>query len=494
MVPRRLVRLAALLLLGGVLVGCQRAGRYEAYKPAATTEKGSERDPRPPQGAQPLPPLDDSLAWMRPRPSLLLPETKLVFVHEETDREEWNRLREPFWNVSRWLNPASAATLPGLSPYTVAVLAAEPNPPVIKVKVPRGLPDPSRFVPPENALTLAKWELGRRLFFDKTWLDRKEKISCATCHDPMRGFTDGLKDHSGFNTPTLLNVVYNSYQFWDGRATRLEEVVQRTLEDEREIATAKDEPFQHVWHGVVTRLKNDFRYIQPFDEAFGTPPTQDAIGKALATYLRTLLGGDSLFDRARYQQAQRKGMALEAGDFEKVLDATALKVLGREGKKSAEVAAELQLGYRLFHNMVPDRQTHCSKCHSGGNFTDNSFHNIGIGYQGGPEGRQAHVPIGQKDARWVGAFKTPTLRALPRTGPYFHTGEMDTLIGTVLYHTEHSKWNPSLDELLRDQKNPNETVKVGLTDDQVQALVLFLRSLDGSDVDPHLKAPLGPVE
>src|SRR5206468_4222778 len=115
------------------------------------------------------------------------------------------------------------ATVPGALPSAA-----------IKIKVPLGLPDPTAYVPASNPLTRGKWQLGRRLFFDETILTGKGGKSCATCHVPGLGYTDrtNIVSTDGFNAPTLINVVYNSYQFWDGRVTYLEEVVQARLEDE----------------------------------------------------------------------------------------------------------------------------------------------------------------------------------------------------------------------------------------------------------------------
>src|SRR5262249_8326159 len=189
----------------------------------------------------------------------------------------------------------------------------------------------------------------------------------ATCHRPENGFADRVPDHGGRNAPTLLNVVYNDSQFHDGRATYLEEVVARTLVDER--PAPESAAFRHAWGGVVVRLLEDRAYRERFHNAFGASPSQDTVGKALAAYLRTLLCGDSLHDRALAAQAARKGAQLEKADYEKVLDADALKALGREGKAPAEVADELMHGYRVFHDLDVERRekklppTNCAVCH-----------------------------------------------------------------------------------------------------------------------------------
>src|SRR5262249_19885179 len=155
--------------------------------------------------------------------------------------------------------------------------------------------DPTPFIPETNPPTLAKWELGRQLFFSTVYLSKKQTESCASCHVPERGFVWSTRKHGEFNTPTLVNVVFNRHQFWDGRATHLEQVVALSLEDELE---TDSKGFRHTWGGAVRRLRESPKFNKQFDHVFGTNPTQDAVGKALATYLRTLLAGDSLHDRA----------------------------------------------------------------------------------------------------------------------------------------------------------------------------------------------------
>src|SRR5262249_54977317 len=148
------------------------------------------------------------------------------------------------------------------------------------------------------------------------------------------------------NEPTLINSVYNSYQFWDGRAAALEEVVQRSLEDERPAAGQAER--HHVWSGVVERLRAEPRYKERFLKVFGTAPTQDAVGKALATYLRTILSGNSVEDRAEQERMARKGKGLTAADYEKALDGTALELFQRPTSEKAELAKELHDGHLVF--------------------------------------------------------------------------------------------------------------------------------------------------
>ena len=210
--------------------------------------------------------------------------------------------------------------------------------------------------------------------------------------------------------------------------------MQRTLEDER---PSDPRPFRHVWSGVIARLRKKPIYHEQFNRVFGKPAseedgaekaniTQDTVGRALASHLRTLLSGDSLHDRAVQEQNRKHSPPLQAAHYEAVLDDAALAELGHDKAKKTETAAELMHGYRLFHGLDKTRPLmNCSRCHLGRTFTDNEFHNLGIGFMSRPgkeSGRFAQVPIGQKNRYLIDAYKTPTLRHLPRTSPYFHDG------------------------------------------------------------------------
>jgi cytochrome c peroxidase len=412
----------------------------------------------------------------------------IEFVHQGSDPGVWDKLPK-FWNAPPLLTrPDQAATLTGLSPLTSTALAAGQP---VKIKVPLGLDDPGLYVPASNPPTLHKWELGRRLFFDTAWLQDKPGPSCAGCHVPEAGFGGPAKsEHGGFKAPALINCVYNRHQFWDGRATLLEEVVQRSLEDER----VRDQPgpFRHVWAGVIGRLRADDAYQDRFRSVFGRPPTQDAVGRALATYLRTLLAGDSVHDRALQARARRRGARLEAADYRSVLDAQALKGLGRAGKKPEDVAAELSRGYELFHGKAG-----CARCHSGSQYTDQRFHNLGVGWKAGDytagegkeTGRFTTVPIGAKEAKLIAAYKTPTLRGLSRLASFQHDGGLGSLREVVEFYNRGGTYNEFLDPLLLDEKDPVFQRKLGLARDEVDALILFLTALGGEEVDPSVASP-----
>lgn len=428
-------------------------------------------------------PVPAEYAWAEANDKLMDPPVPIVFVHEGKNRTEWEKLTQ-FWTVAEAApKPAQAVAILGGSPVLAAGLAvAGPTQKVVKIKVPLGLADPMPHIPAGNRPTLAKWELGKRLFFDKDILvdSTRDKQSCAGCHQPAHGFTANLIHPR--NPPTLVNCVYNTSQFWDGRVSALEEVVQRTLEDEREAPGVRPEE-RHVWSGVVARLRGNSNYVKRFEKAFGTPPTQAALGKALATYLRTILSGDSIQDRAEQALRQRGGKSLEASDYEKFLDEPLLKVLmGRDDPKpKEEVAKELVVGHTLFHGKAG-----CVTCHSGRNYTDNAFHNIGEGDNAlgrPPEnelGRFTVLPSGLKYNGMIGAFKTPTLRALPRTAPYFHRGLRTDLFDAVRVHVRPQRLGPNISPEIRERY---------LKEEEVHALVRLLRAFDGDPVADIVAGP-----
>jgi cytochrome c peroxidase len=318
-------------------------------------------------------------------------------------------------------------------------------------------------------------------------------VSCATCHRPSLAFTDGeARGVAGFNTPTLVNCACNSRQFHDGRVRYLEEVVQAAFDDERSVPASRS---HHAWPGVIARLRASDAWVERFAQVFDYLPTRDMVGRSLATYLRTLLAADSLHDRAEQTRRSRNAAALDASHYEAVLDAAALDKLGRGKDDKAAVARDLLRGYTLFTGKAG-----CAACHRptpDGTFTDGGFHNIGVGleeYTGGNSrlrpGRFAVAPLGERSADLIGAWKTPTLRSLLRTGPYFHNGSVDTLDAAVRQHVEQpgsaARLNLHLDPLLRDPSG--NLRKLDLPASDIAALVLFLRALDGNEVDDAVRS------
>src|SRR5689334_3854328 len=168
----------------------------------------------------------------------------------------------------------------------------------LKLALPLGLPADTweYYVPRDNPMTAEKVELGRKLFFDAR-LSADGKVSCASCHDPQKGFTDGKPVAEGIggkvgvrNSPTLLNAMFNPNQFWDGRADGLEDQAIQPLINPLEMGNASHDD-------VVKRLRAVAEYRAGFQSVFGSEATIARVGQAMAAYERTLVAADSPFDR-----------------------------------------------------------------------------------------------------------------------------------------------------------------------------------------------------
>lgn len=442
-----------------------------------------------------------------PDESLLMPFKEvqpIYFVNRTQNAAEWEKLAA-FWNEGE-----EEAT----DPRTGQKVTRK----TVRVKVPLGLTS-NPPVPAENPMTVQKWRLGKKLYFDGI-LCSDATVSCSSCHNPKQGYTDqspvstGISGQKGgMSAPTVMNSAYNTLQFWDGRALSLEHQAQGPPGNPVEMFDGKG----HAWQEVVKRLRANPEYVKEFKAIFGTLPTQDAAAKAIAAYERTVLEGNSLHDRA--ELAMRKRIAEDDSgtakpeanvkDYEVAIkDAIAKKdkaTLDAVGLKDVSGAAELAKaianGRALFFN-----KARCNSCHVGDNFTDNTFHNLGVGVKNGklPEGalgRFGSLPTGAKNHELIGAFKTPTLRGLLSTGPYMHDGSERTLEQVVDFYDKGGNANEFLDVKMRDipaeqaylrgDRKPGVAVfngkpiiplKLNLTPQEKKDLVLFMRALQGEGV------------
>lgn len=308
--------------------------------------------------------------------------------------------------------------------------------------LPGGLgPLPAVPIPAGNPQSPAKVELGKRLFFD-TRLSLDQGSSCATCHSPEKAFTDGLPRSKGFNgatlrrnSPTILNAAYNSLQFWDGRASSLDEQCKGPLLSPAEMNMVDE---KHL----VDRLNAIAGYRRDFQSVFGTGPSLDNVAKAIAAFERTLLTPGSKFDRYA------------------------------AGEKNA-LTAEEKRGLIVFFG-----KGSCSECHNGPNFTDDKFHNLGLMSASGvaDEGR-FEVTSNIEDR---GAFKTPTLRNVSLTGPYMHDGSSATLEEVIDLYDRGGGDGPNKSHLV---------YKLNLSTQEKSDLVAFLKSLTGAVPEIHPAEP-----
>jgi cytochrome c peroxidase len=288
--------------------------------------------------------------------------------------------------------------------------------------------------PEDNAVTYARVELGKRLFFDPR-LSGSGWISCATCHNPALGWSDGLPTAIGHgmktlgrHTPTILNAAYNKRQMWDGRFATLEEQALGPIgsADEMNLDMAE----------MVKRLESIRGYAPLFDVAYpGEGVTARTVAKAIASFERTIVSRTSPFDR------------WQNGEPEAVNDSA-------------------KRGFELFRG-----KANCVACHDGANFTDDGFHNIGVRQKPGVDdpGRFAKVPV----KILKGAHKTPSLRDVAYTAPYMHNGAYTTLRQVVEMYSRGGDATENLDPNIR---------KLGLTPAEIDDVVAFPESLAGDPV------------
>jgi cytochrome c peroxidase len=295
--------------------------------------------------------------------------------------------------------------------------------------------------PKDNKLTPKRVELGKLLYFD-TRLSFSEKISCATCHHPKRGWSDEIPTskavgHGGKtgprNSPTILNSAYQQHQFWDGRV--------KTLEEQAVGPMQADVEMNMPLEVLVPKLNNIKGYVKLFEEAYpGEGLTEITIAKAVASFERTVVSTESPFDR--FAKGDKDAISQDAKD-----------------------------GFEIFKGKAK-----CTDCHDGFNFTDGSFHNIGLN-DGELSGKElGRYNVKNRDA-WYGVMKTPTLRDVEKSYPYFHDGSVKTLKeATVICASggryEHGVKNKSLSMV--DRK---------LSDEEVEKLVIFMKALSGPDLD-----------
>ncbi len=292
----------------------------------------------------------------------------------------------------------------------------------------------------DNPQTDAKIELGKQLYFDKR-LSSDNTVSCASCHDPKKGWSNGEPNAEGVdgqrgdrNSPTIINTAYQRFQFWDGRAGSLEEQALGPIANPIEMNLSIED--------AVKRVAAIEGYAKQFKAIFGGPVTDERIAKAIAAFERTVLSGNAPYDR------------FKAGD-------------------ENALSEKAELGRKLFFG-----KANCSSCHSGSNFTDNAFHNIGVGVTAEKQDVGREKISGLSGDR--GAFKTPTLRDIHRTGPYMHDGSMSTLEEIVEHYAKGGVANDQLDE---------EIFKLKLSDEDKQALVIFMKEGLASDDYPDTEEP-----
>lgn len=345
--------------------------------------------------------------------------------------------------------------------FLQTIVFSEPGTSSYTLSLPSGVLEP--VIPEDNPLTKGKIDLGRKLFFDKR-LSADDTVSCATCHDPEKGFADGvpiavgIKDRKGTrNSPTVLNAAFFDTQFWDGRVITLEEQAKQPIINPNEMGMPSH-------NAVVEKISGIPEYKASFRAVFGTDKiTIDHIAMAIASFERTLNTFHTPFDRFI------------------------------AGEKDA-ISVSAQRGWKLFQG-----KARCITCHefnvSYPFFTNNKFHNIGVAMKGKdfePLARKAsgsgadpsvlareegaselgHYLV-TKEQKDIGTFKTSGLRNIALTAPYMHDGSEPTLESVVEFYNKGGVPNPNLDGGIRP---------LNLTEEEKKDLVEFMKSLTSDDL------------
>jgi cytochrome c peroxidase len=322
---------------------------------------------------------------------------------------------------------------------------------------------PPLNIPADNPQSSEKIELGKQLFKDKRF-SADGSISCASCHHPDKAFTDGLPVAQGLNgqlgtrnAPTVLNAVFYETLFLDGRANSFEDQALGPFIN----------PIEHGLlnhQAIVDVVQNDLIYTQQFKKVFAVQKNEIKIGymtKAIASYERTLISGDSLFDRYLF------------------------------GRDHSVLSASAERGLGVFKN-----KGNCVTCHeiswNNALFTDNRFYNIGVGFNrltpvldefiasinqginpdGFPLTALQRSELGRfsvtKQVADIGRFKTPTLRNIALTAPYMHDGSMLTLEEVIEHYDKGGDKNKFID---------TKIFPLQLTKQEKQDLVAFMKAL-----------------
>ena len=330
---------------------------------------------------------------------------------------------------------------------------------------------PTLNIPADNPQTLEKIALGKQLFNDKRF-SADGTISCASCHHPDKAFTDGLPVAKGIkgqlgtrNAPTVLNAAFYQTLFLDGRANSLENQALGPFVT----------PIEHgldSHQAIVDVVQKDSTYTQQFSKVFAVQANSINIGhvvKAIASYERTLISGDSPFDRYLY------------------------------GRDHSVLSDSAERGLGLFKN-----KGNCVTCHeiswNNALFTDNRFYNIGVGFNrltpvldefissinqgissdGFPLAALQRSELGRfsvtKQVADIGRFKTPTLRNIALTAPYMHDGSMLTLEEVVEHYDKGGDKNKFID---------TKIFPLHLTQQEKQDLVEFMKALASQTYTNH---------
>ncbi len=344
-------------------------------------------------------------------------------------RQPTSLLQQGMLRLSRWIILFQCGWL-------VLGCNEEPSQPAVdttpyQFELPAGFPAPLESE--SNPTTVAKVELGKRLFYDPI-LSADFSLSCNSCHKQELAFADdiaispGVDGALGFrNAPTLANVAYLGLMHKDGGVPKLDMQAGTPIEDMAEMNLSIFD--------AADRLNADAEYARAFQTAFGRKADAFTITRALAAFQKTMISGNSAYDQYTYQQ-----------------DDTAL----------SEAAIR---GMELFFS----EELACSSCHSGFNFTDNTFQNNGTKEEYISDQGRFRITWDSLD---MGSFRVPTLRNVALTAPYMHDGSLADLDAVLAHYDQGGKGHPLQDERIRplnlsaQQKEDLKAFLSSLTDEQ----------------------------
>lgn len=294
--------------------------------------------------------------------------------------------------------------------------------------------------PKENRVTPEKIELGKLLYFDVR-VSADDSISCATCHHPKQGWSDlnptskaiGFEGRVGpRNSPTILNSAYQKHQFWDGRVKSLEAQALGPVQTAVEMNMPLDK--------LIKKLQAIKGYRKLFEKAYPKEGiTAVTFAKAIASFERTIVSPDSPFDK--YAKGDEDAISQEAKE-----------------------------GFKLFRGKAL-----CIYCHDGWNFSDGSFQNIGL-HDGELKGKELGRYNVKNRPVWYGAFKTPTLRDVSKSYPYFHDGSVKTLEEATFICSSGGRYEHNVKNLSTAMHDRN------LTREEVDKIVSFMKTLTSPDI------------
>ena len=362
-------------------------------------------------------------------------------------------------------DPSLTAGIPGSGPVTLADveqwLANPENHVELDVVLPMGLSAGAQAISgiDKNPLTRAKIELGRQLYFDGR-LAADNQTSCASCHHPDEGFAKhtqfgvGIRgQQGGRNSPVSYNRIVSGAQFWDGRADSLEAQAVGPIQNPIEMGNTHE--------NCVQTLKNIPGYAKQFERVFGDGVTIENVGKAIASFERTIVTGPSAYD---YFADLERYLSQDEDDLKADADLWAKFQAARQAAAAKPISDAAKRGRDLFFG----QKANCTACHVGANFTDEKYHNLGVGMdKENPDIGRQEVTKDEKDR---GAFKTPTTRNVALTAPYMHDGSQKTLAEVVAWYNKGGHPNPNLSDKIK---------KLDLSEQDQADLVAFMEACTG---------------